>query len=90
MGSDQNLNVNKDLLDRLDQLNTTFSIIQNCLGFLVFQMSDKKDEKSATPKIEFLNNLGFDRNSIAAILGTTPETVSTRLSELKSSKKTKQ
>jgi RNA polymerase-interacting CarD/CdnL/TRCF family regulator len=63
--------------------------IANTLGFLAIQTSDYKG-KTDTERIFFLSNLGFDRNSIAAIVGTTPATVSTRLSEAKAqlSKKT--
>ena len=56
--------------------------IANTLGFLALRNSDYK-EKSDTDQIIFLSNLGFDRNSIAAIVGTTPNTVSVRLSESK-------
>jgi hypothetical protein len=56
--------------------------IANTLGFLALRTSDYKD-KSDTEQIIFLANLGFDRNSIAAIVGTTPSTVSVRLSEAK-------
>ena len=56
--------------------------IANTLGFLVVNSSDFKD-KTDTGRILFLSNLGFDRNSVAAIVGTTPQTVSTRLSEAK-------
>ena len=54
--------------------------IANTLGFFVVNyFKDKTD----TDRILFLSNLGFDRNSVAAIVGTTPQTVSTRLSEAK-------
>ena len=56
--------------------------IANTLGFLALRNSDYKD-KSDTDQIIFLSNLGFDRNSVAAIVGTTPNTVSVRLSEAK-------
>jgi len=56
--------------------------IANTLGFLALRTSDYKD-KSDTEQIIFLSNLGFDRNSIAAIVGTTRNTVSVRISEAK-------
>jgi len=56
--------------------------IANTLGFLALRTSDYKD-KTDTEQILFLANLGFDRNSVAAIVGTTPNTVSVRLSEAK-------
>jgi hypothetical protein len=69
--------------------STSFSVesqslrqIANTLGFLALGFSDYK-EKTDTEQILFLSNLGFDRNSIAAIVGTTLNTVSVRLSEAK-------
>jgi len=56
--------------------------IANTLGFLALHTSNYKD-KPDTDQIIFLSNLGFDRNSIAAMVGTTPNTVSVRLSEAK-------
>lgn len=56
--------------------------IANTLGFLAVRPSDYR-QKSDTEQIILLSNLGFDRNSIAAIVGTTPNTVSVRLSEAK-------
>jgi len=67
-----------DALER----STALQQIANTLGFLAMQTSDYKG-KPDTDRIIFLSNLGFDRNSIAAIVGTTPATVSTRLSEAK-------
>jgi hypothetical protein len=61
---------------------TALAQIANTLGFLALTTSDYKN-KSDTEQIIFLANLGFDRNSIAAIVGTTPNTVSVRLSEAK-------
>jgi len=56
--------------------------IANTLGFLALRISDYKD-KPVAEQILLLSNLGFDRNSIAAMVGTTPNTVSVRLSEAK-------
>ncbi len=60
--------------------------IANCLGFIVLQMSDYKD-KPNKEQIPFLSSLGFDRNSIAALLGTNPNTVSKELSLLKAAQR---
>lgn len=56
--------------------------IAHCLGFLLIQ-TDKLKNKSNNDLIPILASLSFDRSSIAAILQTTPETVSVRLSRLK-------
>jgi len=79
--------VTPDISKGLAQLNLSLNEIANCFGYLTLHMSEYKDSKTAAPKIQFLNNLGFDRNSIAAIIGASPETVGVRLSEMKSAKK---
>lgn len=56
--------------------------IANCLGCLVIHSDELKD-KSNNDLIPILASLGFDRYAIASILQTTPETVSVRLSRLK-------
>jgi CRP-like cAMP-binding protein len=76
------------LAESLDQLTARLQLVANCLGFLVVRFSDYR-KKTDTERIPFLNSLGFDRNDIAAILGTTPNTVSVRLSEFRASKKRK-
>jgi len=55
--------------------------IAKCLGYIVVNAGELKDKKDAD-KIPILHHLGFDRHQIAAVLRTTPETVSVRLSEL--------
>lgn len=56
--------------------------IANCLGYLVVHTEELKG-KSNNDLIPILASMGFDRSSIASILQTTPETVSVRLSRLK-------
>lgn len=56
--------------------------IANCLGYLVIHSDELKD-KSNNDLIPILASFGFDRYAIASILQTTPETVSVRLSRLK-------
>jgi len=55
--------------------------IANCLGYIVAHANEMKD-KSDADKIPILWSLGFDRNDIASVLGTTAGTVSVRLSDL--------
>ena len=60
--------------------------IANCLAFLVVNADALKD-KTKTDLIETLTKFGFDRNAIASILQTSPETVSVRQLELKAASK---
>jgi len=76
-----------DINKSLDQLNSSLFKIANCFGYITLHLSDYKDVKTAGPKIQFLDSLGFDRNNIAAIIEKSPEIVSVRLSEMKSTKK---
>ena len=62
--------------------------IANCLAYLVVHTDELKD-KSNNDLIPILASLGFDRNAIAAVLQTTPPTVSVRLSQLKAEAKGK-
>ena len=56
--------------------------IANCLAYLVIHTEELKD-KPNKDLIPILAGLGFDRNSTASILRTTPETVSVCLSQSK-------
>lgn len=56
--------------------------IAHCLAYIVLK-TDKLKDKPNSDVIPVLAALGFDRSSIAAILQTTPETVSVCLSRLK-------
>ena len=73
----------------LQQLTGSTQQIANCLGFLTIRFSEYR-KKPNSESMPFLNGLGFDRHAIAAILGTTPAVVSTRLSEFRASKKRKE
>ena len=61
--------------------------IANCLGYLVVH-SEELRGKSNNELIPILMSLGFGRGGVAAILQTTPETVSVKLSQLKAKSKT--
>jgi len=60
--------------------------IANCLAYLVVNTGDLKG-KNKQDLMPILSDMGFDRNAIAGVLQTTPESVSVRLSQLKASKK---
>ena len=65
--------------------SSTLQQIANCLAILMLSSPDLKDRTDAQ-KIVQLGRLGFDRHDIAAILDTTPGTVSVRLTINKKSK----
>jgi hypothetical protein len=60
--------------------------IANCLAYFMVNSGEIKD-KSRPEAMGILLNLGFDRQSIAAIFQTSPEVVSQSLYMLRSSKK---
>ena len=63
--------------------------IANCLAYLVIHTGDLK-EKPDKDVITTLTSFGFDRGVIAAVLQTTPESVSVQLSQQKAKSRTKQ
>ena len=65
--------------------NNNLRQIAAALGFLVLQGSSYKDAKNPE-KIAFLTKFGFDRYQIAAIIDSTPGTVSKEQSILRSGK----
>ena len=84
----QSSETSTQIAESLQQLTVTTQQIANCLGFLTIRFSDYR-KKPDTERVPFLNSLGFDRYAIAAILGTTLNTVSVRLSQLKASQQRK-
>jgi hypothetical protein len=60
--------------------------IAHCLGFLALQAEVLRNKKM-NDLIPILASFGFERNSIASLLQTTPLTVSVRLSEQKAKSK---
>jgi len=62
--------------------------IANCLAYLIVRSAELKD-KTDNDLIPILASLGFERSAIAAVLQTTPGTVSVRLSRLKAESKSK-
>jgi len=64
------------------QAERSLQQIANCLAYLVTQTEELRG-KPDKELIPILAGLGFDRNSIASILHTTPGTVSVCLSQCK-------
>lgn len=76
----------RQLIKKLDELGTKIdALIQ------VVAIASRKDNiakgKTKTDQIVILSDLGIARKTIALIVGTTPEAVSARLSQLKARKK---
>ena len=79
-------NKNTNPQDEINKINTNLISIKLCLGYLIIS-SEKNKEKNQTEKVEMLSNLLFDKESIAFILQTTTQTITTRLSEISKRKK---
>ena len=62
--------------------NTELRRISLCLGVLALRLSHHRFKKDVD-RISFLSKLGFDRHEIAAILDTTPLSVSVAMTKLK-------
>jgi hypothetical protein len=69
-----------------DEFYVNIKAIGRSLGAIAMRLY-RSQLKTNTARIKYLQGLGFDRNDIAGILGTTPATVSVRLSEGRSAKK---
>jgi len=68
----------REILEKLDVLTKLVAVSANVQNLLA--------EKNQKDQIKILADLGLSRNIIALVVGTTPETVSVRLSEMKSRK----
>jgi CRP-like cAMP-binding protein len=64
------------------------TMISRSLGAIAVRMAPSRPRK-LKDQVHFLNRLGFDRNEVAAILGSTPGSVSVRMSERKKGKRGK-
>jgi CRP-like cAMP-binding protein len=62
--------------------------ISLCLGVLALRFSHHRFKKDVD-RISFLSKLGFDRHEIAAMLDTTPLSVSVAMTKLKKKSKKK-
>lgn len=70
-----------------DEVGRSLQAICRSLAAIVLRIS-RSQLKTDKARIHYLQGFGFDRNDIAGILGTTPATVSVRLSERRSRKQT--
>ncbi len=64
----------------IGELTRSLNRIANSLGFVIVNSEELRDKKK-TDKMVILDRLGYDRNEIAAIVDSTPDAVSSRLSE---------
>lgn len=67
------------------QVASNLASISRSLAAIALRLS-RSTLKTDKERIHYLKGLGLDRNDIAGILGTTPGTVSVRLSEKRSSR----
>jgi hypothetical protein len=63
--------------------------IANCLAFLALQSDSLKGKEKYKDLIPLLASWGFDRHATAALLQTSPASVSVRMSELRAQAKGK-
>lgn len=76
----------KELIERLGELSAKVEALIQVVAITSRKETVLKG-KTKTDQIKMLADLGLSRNVIALIVGTTPETVSVRLSEMKAKKK---
>lgn len=73
----------KELLERLGELSAKVEALIQVVAITSRKETVLKG-KTKTDQIKTLSDLGLPRKIVALIVGTTPETVSVRLSEMKS------
>jgi len=71
-----------------EEFYASIKVISRSLGAIVMRLWRSQLNTDAA-RIKYLQGLGFNRNDIAGVLGTTPATVSVRLSEGRSGKKSR-
>lgn len=74
------------LIKKLDELSEKIDALIQVVA-ITSQKETILKGKTKTGQIKFLSDLGLPRTVVAWIVGTTPDTVSVRLSEIKSKKK---
>lgn len=77
----------KELLGKLDVLAEKIDILTIVTANLANQHQKALEGKTQTEQIQILSKRKLPKEAIALIVGTTLETVSVRLSEMKSKKK---
>ena len=78
----------KELLKKLDTLAEKIDVLTKVTAISV--QKEKLLEKKQKEQIKMLNKLGLSPSLIALVIGTTSNTVSVTLSELRKKKKGKQ
>ena len=76
----------KQLIKKLEELSTKMDALIQVVAITSRKEIIEKG-KTKTDQIVILSDLGLSRKIIALIVGTTPESVSARLSQLKAKKK---
>jgi hypothetical protein len=62
-------------------LEVALTTMARSMATLAMHLVVGEAPRNDTKRIRFLSALGLDRNAVADLLGTTPQTVSTRLTE---------
>ena len=78
---------NKDLPD-ISLLVDQLTMISRALGAVAVRLAPSRPKK-LQDQVHFLSRLGFDRHAVAAILGSTPGSMSVRMSEGRKPKRVK-
>jgi ABC-type uncharacterized transport system involved in gliding motility auxiliary subunit len=76
----------RQLIKKLDELSTKIDALIQVVA-ITSRKEIIAEGKTKTDQIVILSDLGLPRNIVALIVGTTPEAVSVRLSQLKTEKK---
>lgn len=84
----RNTDFEKEIIERLDELSAKIDTLVQIIAISPKIETILKD-KTKTQQIEILSDLEFPKNAIALIVGTTPETVGVRISEMKKKKRKK-
>ena len=82
----KNTDFEKEIIEKLDELSAKIDTLIQIVAIFPKIETILKD-KTKTKQIEILSDLGFPKETIALIVGTTPETVSVRISEMKKKRK---
>ena len=78
----------KTVDNEIQKISKTLQQVANCLAYQIINSGDLK-EKSHFDTIPLLLSLGFDKNSIASVFGTSPDAIKVELAQIKERAKSK-
>jgi len=82
----RNTDFEKEIIEQLDELSAKIDTLVQIIAISP-KIETVLKGKTKTQQIEILSDLEFPKNAIALIVGTTPETVGVRISEIKKKRK---